>query len=240
MHTHFTHRQILKNEFRRCKPAWQEGIVRLIKGIKVKKREGPCGKDRPRGCKKSTDEKRARFRTKKGQEYGSTTKNIHMCILCKFNIKWTVATEAYKAPTAAAVFPADMVKIRNKHSGLARSIYFGEWLSHQQSPQQDTCCCFGDPTRRCSARFKFFHNYYLHHDFIMVITVKTQQVWIPECPGHLFPYKWHRDDSLQQFPITDHCFWNICSWIMWNDGSAFKCLYKHLILLLLSILIPLI
>jgi len=37
--TLFTHRQILRNEFRRCKPARKERIVGLIKGIKVKERE---------------------------------------------------------------------------------------------------------------------------------------------------------------------------------------------------------
>lgn len=87
----FTDRQILKNIFRRCKPAREERIVGFVKGIKVKGRErglvverGSC---RRRGHKQSMDEKRARFTTKKGQEYGSTTESIHMCILCKFKFQ---------------------------------------------------------------------------------------------------------------------------------------------------------
>lgn len=65
------------------------------------------------------DEKRARFTTEKSQEYGSTAENTHMSTLCKFKFQHKVNSShrSYKAPIAAAVFPADVVKIKKMNTG---------------------------------------------------------------------------------------------------------------------------
>ena len=120
-----------------------------------------------------------------------------------FNIAWTIPTEAIKL-LQQLLFSADMVKIKNSSRDFARSICFGERLSHQQSPLQAACHCSGDLPKRRSGRFQLF----IMIIFIMISwwlsTLKIEQAWIPECPGHLYPYKWLGDDRLWKFPITDH------------------------------------